>query len=257
MLRRSASKRRLAAIWIMNAVIGWPHSGRRPILETYREETPMIRVIAVGRVKDKRLSGLADDFSRRIRPMAPLEVVELKDADPEREGRDMAARLGSEGGSQLVVALDEQVGAEKALAVAALLGEPDKPLEPFFAHVVGDGLLDLASALAAGVAAADPQHDAFRDGRQRGLRAELGDARTPWRRRASRGRTPRLGHRLGELEGELLLFRAAGHRTRRLYHDNKARPVRLARRRATLCRARAGASTPNALTYRGHGGVAA
>ncbi|MCB1183711.1 23S rRNA (pseudouridine(1915)-N(3))-methyltransferase RlmH [bacterium] len=83
----------------------------------------MIRVIAVGRVKDKRLSGLADDFSRRIRPMAPLEVVELKDADPEREGRDMAARLGSEGGSQLVVALDEHGEAVTSRDLAALLGD--------------------------------------------------------------------------------------------------------------------------------------
>ena len=83
----------------------------------------MIRLIAVGRMKDKRLAALADDFFKRIRPMAPCEVLELKDAGPEREGRDMVARLGAVAGSQLVVALDEHGEDITSLDLSALLGE--------------------------------------------------------------------------------------------------------------------------------------
>jgi len=67
----------------------------------------MIRIIAAGKIKDKRLAGLLDDFLKRIRVMASVEVVEVRDSAPDREGKDMAARLGSAHGSQLVVALDE------------------------------------------------------------------------------------------------------------------------------------------------------
>ena len=47
----------------------------------------MIRILAIGKVKDKRLAALADDFYKRLRPMAPAEVIELKDSQPEKEGR--------------------------------------------------------------------------------------------------------------------------------------------------------------------------
>ncbi len=67
----------------------------------------MIRIIAVGKIKDKRLAGLMDDFLKRIRVMAPVEVVEVRDSAPKKEGRDMVAQLGSAHGRQLVVALDE------------------------------------------------------------------------------------------------------------------------------------------------------
>lgn len=82
----------------------------------------MIRVLAVGRMKDKRLAALADEYLKRLRPMAPAEVVELRDADPDREGREMTARLGSPDGSQLVVALDERGDDVSSTDLAALLG---------------------------------------------------------------------------------------------------------------------------------------
>ena len=67
----------------------------------------MIRIIAAGKIKDKRLAGLLDDYLKRIRPMAPLEILEIRDSTPEKEGREMASRLGSAQGRQLVVAMDE------------------------------------------------------------------------------------------------------------------------------------------------------
>lgn len=82
----------------------------------------MIRIIAVGRMKDKRLAGLTDDFLKRLQPLARAEVVELKDTDPEREARDMVDRLGSPGGNQLVVALDEKGEAVTSAGLSRLLG---------------------------------------------------------------------------------------------------------------------------------------
>ena len=82
----------------------------------------MIRIIAVGRMKDKRLAALVDDFMKRLRPLARAEIVELKDTDPEREARDMVDRLGSPGGNQLVVALDEKGEAVTSVGLSELLG---------------------------------------------------------------------------------------------------------------------------------------
>lgn len=67
----------------------------------------MIRVIAVGKVKDTRIRALVDDFRQRAGAMAKVEVVEVRDSDPVKEGRDLVARLGSAQGQEHVVALDE------------------------------------------------------------------------------------------------------------------------------------------------------
>ncbi len=83
----------------------------------------MIRVLTIGKIKDKRLGALADEFLKRIRPMAAAEVVELKDSQPEKEGRDMVTRLGSAGGSQLVIALDEHGEDVTSVQLAKLLGQ--------------------------------------------------------------------------------------------------------------------------------------
>ncbi|MFT5234507.1 MAG: 23S rRNA (pseudouridine1915-N3)-methyltransferase [Candidatus Krumholzibacteriia bacterium] len=83
----------------------------------------MIRILAVGKMKDKRLSALADDFYKRLRVMAPAEVVELKDSQPEKEARDMVSKLGSQGGSQLVIAMDEHGEDLTSAQLADLLGK--------------------------------------------------------------------------------------------------------------------------------------
>jgi len=83
----------------------------------------LLKIVAVGRMKDRRLAGLLDDYLARIRPLAPVEMVELKDAGPVREGRDMVSRLGSSRGSSLVVALDERGDSLTSRDLAALLGK--------------------------------------------------------------------------------------------------------------------------------------
>lgn len=83
----------------------------------------MIRVIAVGKMKDKRLAQMAEDFLRRVRPLAPVEVVELKDSQPEKESREMVAQLGSAKGNTLVVAMDEKGDDLTSEQFAQLLGK--------------------------------------------------------------------------------------------------------------------------------------
>lgn len=82
----------------------------------------MIRIIAAGKIKDARLSGLIGDYLKRIRPMAAIEVVEIKDSNPEKEAKEMVSRLGSADGSELVVALDERGEDLSSVKFSRLLG---------------------------------------------------------------------------------------------------------------------------------------
>jgi 23S rRNA (pseudouridine1915-N3)-methyltransferase len=68
----------------------------------------LIRIFAVGKMKDKRLSALTVDFLTRCRPMARVEVTEIKDSTNEREDQDLAANLAAAGSTALVVAMDEK-----------------------------------------------------------------------------------------------------------------------------------------------------
>lgn len=82
----------------------------------------MIRIIAVGKLKDRRLAELADTYQRRLRPHVSLVVDELRDQTPEREGRQMLGRLASEGATAHVVALDERGQNLASRELAGLLG---------------------------------------------------------------------------------------------------------------------------------------
>lgn len=78
-------------------------------------------------MKDRRLSGLAEDYLRRLRPLARIEVIELKDSTVEKEDRDMVARAGKTGSGQashnLIVALDEKGDDLTSREFARLLGD--------------------------------------------------------------------------------------------------------------------------------------
>jgi len=78
----------------------------------------MIRIIAVGKIKDRHSASLIETYLTRARPWAVCEVVELKDQSPEKEGRAMIDRIGL---SEMVVALDEGGEAPTSRDFAALL----------------------------------------------------------------------------------------------------------------------------------------
>jgi 23S rRNA (pseudouridine1915-N3)-methyltransferase len=82
----------------------------------------MIRIVSVGRLRDRRLADLAADYQRRIQPLASLKQVELKDQTPAREARQFLAQLGPPAGHELVICLDERGEAIDSLGFADLLG---------------------------------------------------------------------------------------------------------------------------------------
>ncbi len=112
---------------------------------TLREEALLLRIIVIGKMKDRRLAALADDYVARIRPLAPVEVVELKDADPRREAAAMVSRLGARDPARPVLALDEKGEDLTTAAFAQILGAHGG-----LAFLVGgaDGLGDEARARA-------------------------------------------------------------------------------------------------------------
>lgn len=83
----------------------------------------MIRILAPGKVRDRRLADLCRDYERRIAPMAALEIVAIKDAGPDREAQEMTARLGSAQGNALVFAMDERGEELSSEDFARVLGE--------------------------------------------------------------------------------------------------------------------------------------
>lgn len=78
----------------------------------------MIRIVAVGKVKDAHYASLISMYAKRIRPWADLAVDELKDQGPDREARAMVDRAGP---SEHVVALDERGGTMSSRELAKLL----------------------------------------------------------------------------------------------------------------------------------------
>ncbi|MDH7597890.1 MAG: 23S rRNA (pseudouridine(1915)-N(3))-methyltransferase RlmH [Methanothrix sp.] len=62
-----------------------------------------MRIIAVGRIRDRFWQDAASYYIKRLAPYTRLEVVEVREGDPLKEGREILAHL--RGG--ITVALDE------------------------------------------------------------------------------------------------------------------------------------------------------
>jgi 23S rRNA (pseudouridine1915-N3)-methyltransferase len=56
----------------------------------------MIRVIVVGRLKAKWAQLADEDYRKRLSRFTKLELVEIADSNPEREGKAMLSKLGQE-----------------------------------------------------------------------------------------------------------------------------------------------------------------
>lgn len=85
--------------------------------------TKMLRIFAVGKMKDKRLVGLLEDYLKRCRPISPVEVVEIKDSHPAREDKEMVDKIAATRGTGLIVAMDEHGEDLKSEKFAQLLEE--------------------------------------------------------------------------------------------------------------------------------------
>ena len=56
----------------------------------------MIRLLVVGKLRAKWAQLADEDYRKRLSRYTRLEVVEIPDSDPEREGKAMLARVGQE-----------------------------------------------------------------------------------------------------------------------------------------------------------------
>lgn len=65
-----------------------------------------IKIIAIGKIKDRSYSQKIEEYIGRIRHDARLEIVEIKDSDPETEGAKIAEHCRREHAQ--VIALDER-----------------------------------------------------------------------------------------------------------------------------------------------------
>ncbi len=99
----------------------------------------MIRIVAVGKMKNSCLSDLTADYLKRLRPLARVEVTEIKDSSPDRENRELIAKLGNTGSGNPVIALDEHGEDLTSMQFSKLLGAHGSPV-----FVIGgpDGLSD-------------------------------------------------------------------------------------------------------------------
>lgn len=66
----------------------------------------LVKIIAVGKIKDKGLLAKIGEFAKWISHSAKLEVIELKDSDVEKEGEAILKAVGKDKG--YVFALSEE-----------------------------------------------------------------------------------------------------------------------------------------------------
>jgi len=65
-----------------------------------------IKILAVGKIKDRSYSQKIEEYAGRIRHDAKLEIVEIRDSDPESEGARIIDHCGRDHAE--VYALDER-----------------------------------------------------------------------------------------------------------------------------------------------------
>ncbi len=84
-------------------------------------------IIAIGKMKNRSLSALCDDFSKRLKRQGNFELVELKDGDVASEGQRILEALAKRSDAR-VYALGEEGTTRKSQTLAdelyALQGRP-------------------------------------------------------------------------------------------------------------------------------------
>ncbi len=53
----------------------------------------MIKIICVGRIKEKYLNDFIEDYKTRISSYHKIEIIELKDSDIETESKEIMSRI--------------------------------------------------------------------------------------------------------------------------------------------------------------------
>jgi len=82
----------------------------------------MIRILAIGKIKEKRFSALTDDFVARANKWCPIEVIELKDSNKDKEGEAILRKLDSFSPG-LIIAMDENGKNPTSRGLAKILSQ--------------------------------------------------------------------------------------------------------------------------------------
>ncbi|ADE54673.1 23S rRNA (pseudouridine(1915)-N(3))-methyltransferase RlmH [Coraliomargarita akajimensis] len=84
-------------------------------------------VIAVGKMKNRNLAALCEDFTKRLKRSGTFELIELKDGDVESEGERILETLAKRSGARVFAMGEEgKVRSSRALAsqLLQLQGQP-------------------------------------------------------------------------------------------------------------------------------------
>ena len=84
-------------------------------------------LIAVGKMKNRALGGLCDDFGKRLRRQGSFELVELKDGDVASEGQRILEALDKRRGARVFAMAEEgrtRASAQLATELNRLQGQP-------------------------------------------------------------------------------------------------------------------------------------
>lgn len=84
-------------------------------------------IIAIGRMKNKPLRALCDDFSKRLKRSGNFELLELKDGDVESEGQRILEALAKRRDARVYAMAEEgqtRASAVFAQELLALQGQP-------------------------------------------------------------------------------------------------------------------------------------
>ena len=84
-------------------------------------------VIAIGKMKNRSLAELCDDFSKRLKRQGNFELIELKDGDVESEGQRILEALEKRRDARVYTMAEEgktRSSAKLAAELAALQGQP-------------------------------------------------------------------------------------------------------------------------------------
>ncbi|MGB0414033.1 MAG: 23S rRNA (pseudouridine(1915)-N(3))-methyltransferase RlmH [Coraliomargarita sp.] len=111
-------------------------------------------VIAIGKMKNRSLAALCDDFSKRLKRQGNFELIELKDGDVESEGQRILEALQKRADARVFAMAEEgktRTSAVLAKELYSLQGQPA-------VFIIGGayGLSDAVKARADGLFALSP-----------------------------------------------------------------------------------------------------
>ena len=84
-------------------------------------------IIAIGKMKNRSLAALCDDFAKRLKRQGNFELVELKDGDVESEGERILDALAKRGDARIYAMAEEgrtRSSQKLAAELQALQGHP-------------------------------------------------------------------------------------------------------------------------------------